>query len=116
VQGVLSPFPDWKGRVHPDHSQQAWLEKIPSSLGTAGHIGQPEERKSVIFGAPSDGTEEARFSTNYHRQSVHGSSSIITVITEIFTGVDQAGLRSVSESWVNRRKWMTKHEGKHYTR
>jgi hypothetical protein len=32
-----------------DPSQQAWLEKMPSSLGDACPIDQPEEQKGVTF-------------------------------------------------------------------
>jgi hypothetical protein len=52
------------------HSQQARLEKIPSSLSAACPIDQPEEENGVVFEAPSstpEGTEGERFSTNYHR-------------------------------------------------
>jgi hypothetical protein len=42
MQGALSPLSDWKGYVLTDPSQQAWLEKVPSSPGTACPIDQPE--------------------------------------------------------------------------
>jgi hypothetical protein len=45
--------------------------KVPSSLGVARPIDQPEEQKSVIFDARSDaidGTESERLSTNHHRR------------------------------------------------
>jgi hypothetical protein len=52
-----------------DPSSQPWPEKIPSLLGTACPIDQPEERKSVIFEPAFDQidvTEGERFSTDYH--------------------------------------------------
>jgi hypothetical protein len=39
----------------------------------------------------------------------------LSAITEVFTGVDSVVLRSLFESWVNRLKWMIRHEGKYYT-
>jgi hypothetical protein len=56
-----------------DPSRQAWLEKITSSLGAARHIDQREERRNVIFKAPSDGvdvTEGDRLSTDDHQPRV----------------------------------------------
>jgi hypothetical protein len=38
-------------------------------------------------------------------------TDLLNAITEIFTGVDQEVLLSVFESWVNRHKWVIKHEG-----
>jgi hypothetical protein len=69
VQGAFSPLPDWKGNVLADPSGQAGLEKVPSSLGVTYPIDQPEDQQSVIFEAPSDGTdgtEGEQLSTDYH--------------------------------------------------
>jgi hypothetical protein len=88
VQAALSPLPDWKGEVLEGPSRQAWLEKIPSSLGAACPIDQTEKRKSVIFKAPSDGTDgiegerfqrmitrdESSFFFYYSRDSVSATS------------------------------------------
>jgi hypothetical protein len=59
-----------KDEVLADGSGQAWLGKIPSSVGAACSIDQLEERKSVIFQVPSDGTdgtEGERLSTDCRR-------------------------------------------------
>jgi hypothetical protein len=38
------------------------------------------------------------------------------MITESFIGVDQEVLLNVFKSWINRLKWMIKHEGKYHTK
>jgi hypothetical protein len=40
---------------------------------------------------------------------------LLNAIIEIFTGVNQSDLPHVFESWVNRLKWVIKHEGKYST-
>jgi hypothetical protein len=67
----LSPLPDWKGDVLADPSRQACLEKISPLLGAVYPIDQPEAQKSVMFEAPSDGTdgtEGERLSMDHHRE------------------------------------------------
>jgi hypothetical protein len=41
---------------------------------------------------------------------------LLNAITEIFSGVDQGGLLSVSKSWANWIKWVTKHDGEYSTK
>jgi hypothetical protein len=60
VQDALPPLPDWIDEMLADLSRQASFEEIPSWLGTVCSIGQPKERKSVIFEASSDGTDRAQ--------------------------------------------------------
>jgi hypothetical protein len=59
MQCALSPFPDWKGDLFGDHSQQGCFEKVSSLLSAAYPIDQPEKRKIVIAEALFDGSEEA---------------------------------------------------------
>jgi hypothetical protein len=69
VQGALSRLPDSKDVALADPSRQAWLEKIPFSLGSAYSIHQPEQRKSLIFNA---------FSGRLIEQKANGFQRIIT--------------------------------------
>jgi hypothetical protein len=48
---------------------------------------------------------------NYENQE-----DLLNAITKMFTGIDQEVLLSVFESWANQPKWVTKHEGKYYTK
>jgi hypothetical protein len=40
---------------------------------------------------------------------------LLNALTEFWTGGDQEMLANVFESWVNRLKWVMKHEGNSYT-
>jgi hypothetical protein len=46
--------------------------------------------------------------------SCENQEALLNAIAEIFTGVDQEVLLCVCESWVNRLKWVIKHEGKYH--
>jgi hypothetical protein len=74
--------------LHPDFSS----DRAPSDFFLSGSI----------KGKPSNYNYESR-------------EDILNAITESFTGVDQGMLLSVLKSWVNRLKWVIKHEGKYYT-
>jgi hypothetical protein len=50
--------------------------------------------------------------SDYNRES---REDLLNAMTDNSTGFGQEGLLNVSESWVNRPKWVIEPAGKHYT-
>jgi hypothetical protein len=60
---------------------------------------------------PGDFNLSGNITGKSYNYNCENREEFLNAITEIFTGVDQEMLPSVFESWVNRLKWVIKHEG-----
>jgi hypothetical protein len=95
-----------KSRPHNSEPSQRYIEASKAKcLPHPAYSPDPVPGNFYLFGSikgkPSDDNCESR-------------EDLLNAVSDTFIGTDHEMLLSVFESWVNRLKWVIKHDGKHY--